>query len=194
MPGGDTLRADLRERVVAAAAQLLEAQGLGALTVRRLAEAADVAPMSIYHHLGSKEGVLDAVLREAFVTLELAMRGSGVGRQPLEALREAARRYRELALASPATYALMFSGTGMHPEASAETKEAALSSFEAFVAICQRLLDAGLVVGRSAEDLAQAAWASMHGAITLELAGLSFSDRAFELITELFEAGLTARR
>lgn len=184
----------LRRRVLEAAHQLLEEEGLPALTVRRLADEAEVAPMSIYHHLGSKDGVLDALMREAFGRLEAAMREAALVSDPIEAYREAGRRYRSLALAAPATYALMFSGTGLHPEASEETKAAALSSFAALVALCQRLVDAGLVGAREAVDLAQATWAGVHGAVTVELAGLVFSDDAYAYLMQVIEAGVTAPR
>lgn len=187
-------RAALRDRVVASAALLLEEQGLAALTVRRLAEEAGVAPMSIYHHLGSKDGVIDELLRLAFNRLEAAMRVAGRNPDPVEAFREAGRRYRELALGAPATYGLMFAGTGLHPDASEETKLAALSSFAALVSLAQRLVDAGLAAKGSADDLAQATWSSVHGAVTLELAGLTFSADAYEYLLGLIEAGFTAGR
>ncbi len=51
-----------RERVFRAAVDLVDAEGLGALTMRRLADALDVEAMSLYHHVPNKEGVLDGVV------------------------------------------------------------------------------------------------------------------------------------
>jgi AcrR family transcriptional regulator len=50
-----------RERIVDAALEVADAEGIDALTLRRLAEALDVHPTSIYHHLASKEAILDAL-------------------------------------------------------------------------------------------------------------------------------------
>lgn len=181
-----------RERVLEAAAELLEGSGLAALTVRRLAAEAEVAPMSIYHHLGSKDGVIDALLTRAFGRLEAAMREAALVPDPVAAFEQAGLRYRELALSAPVTYALMFSGSCMQPEASEATQSAALASFGALVSLCQRLVDAGLAGHHGAVDLAQATWASVHGAVTLELAGLTFTENAYPYLMELIEAGVTA--
>jgi AcrR family transcriptional regulator len=51
-----------RERVFQSAVDLVDAEGLGALTMRRLAEALGVEAMSLYHHVSSKEGVLDGIV------------------------------------------------------------------------------------------------------------------------------------
>ena len=51
-----------RERVFRSAVALVDAEGLGALTMRRLAEALGVEAMSLYHHVSNKEGVLDGIV------------------------------------------------------------------------------------------------------------------------------------
>lgn len=55
-----------RERVVAAALELADAEGLDALTIRSLATRLGVRPMAIYHHVESKDGILDALVDEVF--------------------------------------------------------------------------------------------------------------------------------
>jgi AcrR family transcriptional regulator len=50
-----------RERALAAAAALADAEGLGALTMRRLAGELGVEAMSLYHHLPGKQGLLDGL-------------------------------------------------------------------------------------------------------------------------------------
>lgn len=180
------------ERILDAAGALLEAEGLSALTIRRLASEAEVAAMSIYHHLGSKEGVIDLLLQRAFRRLELAMRELATHPDPLEAYREAGRRYRELALQAPVTYSLMFAGQGGACDASAETQLAALASLDGLVVLCQRLGDAGLVGDREAVELAQATWASVHGSVTLEIAGLAVGEAGHRYLCDLIEAGATA--
>ncbi|RIV38858.1 TetR/AcrR family transcriptional regulator C-terminal domain-containing protein [Micromonospora radicis] len=60
-----------RERALAAATALVDAEGLTALTMRRLAAEVGVEAMSLYYHLPGKEGLLDG-LAEAVVTEILA--------------------------------------------------------------------------------------------------------------------------
>ena len=51
-----------RDRVLAAAVALADAEGLSAVTMRRLAASLDVEAMSLYHHLPGKDGLLDGLV------------------------------------------------------------------------------------------------------------------------------------
>jgi len=51
-----------RERIVATAVELLDAQGIDGLTIRRLADRLGAGAMSLYWHIDNKEGVLDLAL------------------------------------------------------------------------------------------------------------------------------------
>jgi AcrR family transcriptional regulator len=51
-----------RERALAAAIALVDAEGMAALTMRRLAAELGVEAMSLYHHLPGKEGLLDGLV------------------------------------------------------------------------------------------------------------------------------------
>jgi len=50
-----------RQRIVSLALDIIDEDGLEALNMRRLAAAADVRPMSLYHHFPNKQAILDAV-------------------------------------------------------------------------------------------------------------------------------------
>ena len=63
MQRGPGQRAGLsREAVLAAAADLLAAEGLDALTMRALARRLDVAPNALYSHVAGKTALVDALL------------------------------------------------------------------------------------------------------------------------------------
>ncbi|MFN8077277.1 MAG: TetR/AcrR family transcriptional regulator C-terminal domain-containing protein [Kineosporiaceae bacterium] len=51
-----------RERILAAAIQVADAEGLPGLTMRRIAAHLDVEAMALYHHLPNKDAVLDGVV------------------------------------------------------------------------------------------------------------------------------------
>lgn len=51
-----------RERVLRAAVDLADREGVGALTMRRLASELDVEAMSLYHHVANKGAVLDGIV------------------------------------------------------------------------------------------------------------------------------------
>jgi AcrR family transcriptional regulator len=52
-----------RERLIKAAAELFYQRGIHAVGVDAIVEAAGVAKMSLYHHFGSKDGLVAATLR-----------------------------------------------------------------------------------------------------------------------------------
>lgn len=60
-----------RERVLGAAFELADRIGIAELTIRRLAEALDSKPMTIYHHVPSKDEILDGIVDLVFAEIEL---------------------------------------------------------------------------------------------------------------------------
>ena len=60
-----------RERVLDGALTLADAIGIKDLTIRKLAEALDVKPMTIYHHIPSKEAIIDGMVDRVFAEIEL---------------------------------------------------------------------------------------------------------------------------
>ena len=72
-----------RRRVVEAAVALVDAAGLEALSIRRLAGELDVTPMAIYGHVASKEELLGLMLDVVLGEVDLA----GLPRQALPAAR-----------------------------------------------------------------------------------------------------------
>ncbi|HEX6361252.1 TetR/AcrR family transcriptional regulator [Actinophytocola sp.] len=63
-----------RERITAAAVELLDANGSAALTMRRLAERLDVAPPTLYWHVKTKDDVLDLALDAIFAEVAIPER------------------------------------------------------------------------------------------------------------------------
>lgn len=85
------------EGIFRAALRLVDAEGLEALTMRRLASDLGVAPMSLYGHVPTKEhlllGLVNMVARD--ITLP------GPGTPPWDALRIVTRTFRRVALQHP---------------------------------------------------------------------------------------------
>ncbi len=54
-----------------AAVQIADAGGIGSLTIRSLAQALGVKPMSVYHHVANKEQILDGIVDIVFGEIEL---------------------------------------------------------------------------------------------------------------------------
>lgn len=60
-----------RERVLEGAVALADEVGLDDFTIRKLATALDVKPMTIYHHVPSKEAIVDGMVELVFGEIEL---------------------------------------------------------------------------------------------------------------------------
>lgn len=59
------------ERVIDGAVALADQIGIDAFTIRKLADAIDVKPMTIYHHVPNKEAIIDGMVDLVFSEIEL---------------------------------------------------------------------------------------------------------------------------
>ena len=60
-----------RERVLLEAVALADQNGIGTLTMRRLADRLSVEPMSLYHHVANKDEILDGMVDIVFREIDL---------------------------------------------------------------------------------------------------------------------------
>ena len=92
-----TSRAPLsRERVLGAAVALADRGGIGALSMRKLAQELGVEAMSLYHHVANKDDILDGLVDVVFSEIDLPSGEEGwraaMRRRAISA-REALRRH-----------------------------------------------------------------------------------------------------
>jgi AcrR family transcriptional regulator len=66
-----------RERILRAAVALADRDGVGSLSMRRLAKELGVEAMSLYHHVANKEALLDGMVDLVFAEIELPATGDG---------------------------------------------------------------------------------------------------------------------
>ena len=188
-----TPSADVGERLVDAAAHLLDDEGPDALTVRRVAELAGVSPTGVYNHLAGKDGILSALFVRGFEDLRAALDAIDLD-DPLDALLESGRRYRALALRHPGRYALMFEGSAGRWQPTDDDRIHAVAGFQAL----ERRVAAGQAVGRFRKgrptDVAQLVWSAVHGHVLLELRGMLFADdpdRSFDDLLDMVVSGIS---
>jgi AcrR family transcriptional regulator len=153
-PAAPTAR---RDEIVAAARQILEAEGPERLTMRSLAERLEIRAPSLYKHVADKdelEALLAAeALRSMGEALHIAVPARAATRRALAAL---AKAYRAWALAHPHLYRLATEGE--------LPRDQLPEGLEAWTA--EPLVR---VMGDQAS--ARAAWAFAHGMTILELDG-----------------------
>ena len=163
--------------LIDAALAILEEAGLPALTVRAVATRAGVAPMGVYSRFGNKDGLLEALFVHGFDTLEVAIETRSDA-NPLRRLSIGCLGYRQFAIDNPQLYHLMFEQM-MLLELSLESREAAKRSFMILVDRVQDAMNSGDLTNGDSTEVAQELWSAMHGAVSLEIAGVHFAqDRA----------------
>ncbi|GAA2821058.1 TetR/AcrR family transcriptional regulator C-terminal domain-containing protein [Kitasatospora sp. CM 4170] len=104
-----------RERIITAALRLVDAEGLDALSTRRLATELSVSGPSLYNHFGTKDELLDAVVDSVMGEVDLSMFTPGAPWP--EALRAWARSYRAALAAHPNVVPVLAQGPGRRPNA-----------------------------------------------------------------------------
>jgi AcrR family transcriptional regulator len=141
--------------VVRAARELLEEEGLAALSMRRLADRLGIRAPSLYKHFADKQELEAALISDAFeeqaAVFEAALAETG---DPLRAI---ATAYRQFAREHPHLYRLMTERPLERDRLAPGVEERA----------GRAVVDA---VGGDV-DLARAAWAFAHGMTNLELNG-----------------------
>ncbi|MFB7290571.1 TetR/AcrR family transcriptional regulator [Actinacidiphila glaucinigra] len=101
-------RPALRDRIVLAAAELLDEEGLDALSTRAIALRAEVPHPTIFRLFGDKEGLLEAVGEHGFATyLQHKSRLPETG-DPVQDLRAAWDLHIRFGLGQPAYYTLVY--------------------------------------------------------------------------------------
>jgi TetR/AcrR family transcriptional regulator, tetracycline repressor protein len=88
-----------RRAILEAALRIVDREGIEALTMRRLAAALEVNPMSIYHHLPGKAAVLSGLVQMVFSQMRVSAPADGATWQ--DRVRDAANAYRRVLRAHP---------------------------------------------------------------------------------------------
>jgi AcrR family transcriptional regulator len=101
-------RDDRRERILAAAAELLAHGGREAVSTHAASAAAGVQAPTIYRLFGDKQGLLDAMATRGFATYLASKTDVQPSADPVEDLRAGWDLHVGFGLANPALYSLMY--------------------------------------------------------------------------------------
>jgi AcrR family transcriptional regulator len=114
--------ATTRDRIIAAAAAILDAEGREAVSTRSVSAAAGVQPPAIYRLFGDMQGLLDAVAHFGFGEYLAQKTNAAPEPDPVDGLRRGWDLHIGFGLSHPALYALMYGqpGTGLASHAAAE--------------------------------------------------------------------------
>jgi AcrR family transcriptional regulator len=150
--------------VVAAAAALIDAEGVDALTLTALAERLHVRVPSLYNHIAGLEGLRRELALLAMRDLARTLGRTVMGLAGEAALIAAGNAYRAYAHAHPGLYTLL---QYVAPTADEEAQTAAFASVEVLLAV---LAGYGLE-GERAIHAIRALRSALHGFVLLEMSG-----------------------
>ncbi len=175
------------EVVTEAAAAIVDAHGLAALTLARLAARLSVAPPSLYKHIGGQDDLIHRVSTLSLRRLNDELTTAAMARSGREALSSIAHAYRRFAIEHAGLYTL--TQGALRPDSGAQQAEAqrVLKVFDAVIS------SYGVPDGLSVHAT-RVIRASLHGFVDIEARGgfgLPQSvDDSFDLIVEAAHAWL----
>jgi AcrR family transcriptional regulator len=156
--------AKTRRALLDAAAELLDAGGPEAVTLREVGARSGVSRNAPYRHFADKEGLLTAVAVESWDRLADVLRASRTTHaEPSKRLRHALMAMVELGRQRPHRYRLMFVIPEHDPRAGASAASQVLEEFLSIVA--------GVVGDADARHYGALLFASAHGIAELEISG-----------------------
>jgi AcrR family transcriptional regulator len=175
-----------RERIIAAAVELLDERGLEGFTMRALGERLGVEAMAIYHYFPNKQMLLEvlgtgvdlAAFFGEFVGLPMA------GRSAADLVVELGMRYLQFAHENPAQFTLLFSVLPIN-YVSWEDFVNGTSTFQLPQKAVQKGIETGEFIARpgfGANEMSYALWALVHGLAMLRHTRLRALEADFDTL------------
>jgi AcrR family transcriptional regulator len=185
---------ELRERVLAAAVQLLTSDGVAEFTTRRLASQAGTSAPAVYELFGDKAGVVREVFFEGFRALGRRLAAMPPAGDPRSDLAGVIRVLRAFVRENPVLAELMFSRPFADFDPGPAERQAGDAVREFIVAAVRRGIEAGVLAG-DATDIAHVLLALAQGLARQETAGWlgrsqASMDRRWDLAVTAVLSGL----
>jgi AcrR family transcriptional regulator len=168
---------DLRQQLLCAASDLLEANNIASLSLRAVAKQLGVSHTAPYRHFKDKESLLAGIAGQGFdqLSTQMARVMAQHPDDPASQLKEAGHAYVQLAISNPQCTQLMFSDILPCDDTYPETRASADAAFEGLKSIIRDGQLSGIFKSGDIELLALTAWSGIHG-LSLLLIGGNLSD------------------
>lgn len=165
-----------REAIVSAAHDLVVADGLEGMSLRRVAAVLGVTAPALYAHIDDKNDLLEAVATREFERLIDRLEAIPAT-DPLERVRGFARAYIDHARSEPALFQVLFLFRPQwSPDSPMDEYSAATRAFGFAAATVDAAMQAGALRRDDPIKVSIALWAAAHGAATVTLAGLALGE------------------
>ncbi len=170
-------RREMRTAILSAAAAIFEAEGIDGLTIRAVAQAVGYSPGAMYEYFDSKEAILTDLYFGGTDGLggfcDRAVAALSPDATATEGIVALGHAYRTYALDHPDLYRLVFGGFKTPPETRPTgcDDEDESGGFDTLAGIAARGVATGELKNLPVEVIAIAAWAAVHGFVSLEVTG-----------------------
>ncbi|HET8645930.1 MAG TPA: TetR/AcrR family transcriptional regulator [Vicinamibacteria bacterium] len=161
-------REEVRRKILEAARELFATEGYERVTMRRIAEAIEYSPTTIYNHFEDKNALVDALCEEDFSRLLRSMGARELPADPIERILQLGQAYARFGLENPNHYRYMFM-TPFEQKACAdhELSPSGEAAFGLLHDAVREAVRAGRFVPVEPLAAAQVLWASLHGVVAL---------------------------
>ena len=190
---------DLKRKILVAAQQIITTEGFAALSMRKLANRIEYSAAAIYLHFRSREHIAQELSKIGFERFLAQMSAAAEEPDVVARFHALGAAYISFRLENPETYRLIFLGdSGFMAIAFADetSSDAANKSFALLLNLGKDLQSAGLYHGAATHvQIAEMAWAALHGIVSLKLAcpGFEFpAETVGPLMTSTLTSGLLA--
>ncbi|MFP2904257.1 TetR/AcrR family transcriptional regulator [Pyxidicoccus sp. 3LFB2] len=185
-------RAELREQIVRVARDMVMREGFSALSMRKLADAVEYAPATLYLHFENRDAIARELVVRGFQDLLAALEPAATVEEPLERLARLAEAYVKFGLEQPETYRLIFMED---PKLSTALFSSAEGAGPKSFGVLARVFEDLKAAGRITEDaepskLAEVLWAGVHGIVSLRLTCTGFNGSPADELARLLVATL----
>jgi AcrR family transcriptional regulator len=168
-------RLELRTKILDAARDMFAKEGYEAVTMRKIAHCIEYSPTAIYFHFRDKDELFRELCAADFTALAQSFGHLLAISDPVERLRQVGRAYIEFALTHPNHYRLMFMtphpaiDLGENAKMIGNPAQDAYAFLKLVIGECMRE-GAFRPEFQDVDQVAQMAWASGHGLVSLHIA------------------------
>ena len=164
---------DLKNALIKAGMEILASEGLGGLSLRKVAKQAGVSHAAPYAHFKDKQALIAAISAEGFKQLHSQIESVKGTYQtdPETLLIETAWAYVQFALHAPDRFKLMFSSALEKEKEYPDFVETSQKNFRQVVEIVEICQGANILKSGDSELVALSLWGTVHGFISLLLEG-----------------------
>jgi AcrR family transcriptional regulator len=168
-------RDEVRTKIMDAARELFAAEGIEAVSMRKIADAVEYSPTIIYQHYADKDALLHELCSEDFGALAHTFAEIAKVTDPIQRIEQIGLAYGRFGIEHPNHYRLMFMTPFHGKKLDAEEMRKQGNPDEDGYAFLKQTVTEAIAAGRyqsgltNADLISQVLWAALHGVVALEI-------------------------